>query len=265
MSRFIDLMEKAGQQAPSPMGFTRHSGGPDMAPQIVLAARLRADDLKKEPGLAEANAEAFLVAPSDEDTELSAVAESLGEQLWGVRLVQFSAAQANQLMEKGCDFIVFESMETEAAVLNKEDLGKIVTLGPDLGEEVIRSACELPVDGILFSPVRGTLTVGSLVNIQRVRGITDKPFIVEAPEGLSQGDLEALRNLGVNGLIVDLTPLDKIEEVKGMIDSLPRRRPRRGHRDGVVPNVAAQTEGDLPGPDEEDYNEEANAELGPLY
>ena len=250
MSRFIDLLEKAGQQAPPSLGFARASGGQGPAPQIILVARLLPKDLAKAPGLAKADVDAFLVAL---DGEKLGAPKGLRERLWGGRLEEFSSAQVKQLTEKGCDFIVFESMDTEAAVLNEEDLGTIVTISSDLPEEVIRSTCELPVDAVLFSPSLRSLplTVEQLVAIQRVRGLTDKHFIVEAPLGLGQADMEALRNLGVAGVIVDIPPLDKLSEVKGSIENLPRRKARPSQRDALIPEVGARSAESAPVPEED--------------
>ena len=260
MSKLIELMERAGQQAPKPLGFAPAAELRDLAPQVVLLARLLPGDLKKDKSLAGASVDAFLVGPqSAEDPLLETAARSLGERPWGVRLVEFGAAQVKQLMERGCDFIVFESMKTEAAVLNKEDLGTIVTLSHDLGEEVVRSVCELPVDAVLFSPAQRILplTVESLAHIQRVRGLTDKPMMVEAPDGLGESDLEALRNLGIAAVIVDVPPVKRAEKVKKAIKSLPRRTQRRAEREALAPHIGPASEGGMPEPgDDEDDDED---------
>ena len=256
MSNFTDMLERVGQQAQRPIGFAPASDAHGATSQIVLVARVLPEDLAKEPGLAEASADAFLVEL--DWAALDAVAEGLKDRLWGARVAEVSAAQVKQLIEKGCDFIVFESTETEAAVLNEEDLGTIVTLGSDLGEELVRSTCELPVDGALFGAAQRTLplTVGSLVAIQRVRGLTDKPFVVEAPSGLGLGDLEALRNIGIAGVIVDIPPVDKIGELRGLIEKLPRRKTRPTGRDALLPPTVAEPSGDLGGPGEDDDDED---------
>jgi hypothetical protein len=259
MSKFIDMLEKIGQETPGQIGFGPLSMRQVATPQIILVARLLPGDLEKDPGLGEARADAFLVGPaSAEDPALDALAESIRNRVWGVRLEDFDSAQAKQLSKRGCDFIVFESMATEAAVLNEEDLGKIVTVGSSLGEEVIRAVGELPVDGFLFGPALRTLplTVQTLVDIQLVRGLVDKPFIVEAPLGLGQEDLEALRNLGIAGLIADIPPLDRIENLKEAADNLPKRRPRRRLRGALVPQAPAAAGPQDSGPDDDDEDGE---------
>ena len=255
MSKFIDALGTAWQSPPVRMGFGPAAGSQIAAPQIVLVGRVLPKDLEKDPGLADIKADALLVCLGPSKNPLpNKAAQKLKKRLWGGRLAKFSTTQVKKLMERGCDFIVFESMETEAAVLNEEDLGTIVTLNHDLGEEVTRSICELPVDAVLFSPAQRILplTVEGLAKIQLVRGLTDKPFIVEAPTGLGQGDLEAIRNLGITGLIVDVPPKSKFAEVGKAIDELPRRKTGPVQRDALLPHTAAGHGEDVPFPGDED-------------
>lgn len=258
MSKFIELMEKAGRQTNSPMGFAQAKDQSDVAPQLVLVAGVLPEDLQKRPGLAETNADAFLVGGLLEDSKLDSSTKSLSGRLWGARLPQFSASDVKGLMKMGCDYIVLESMDTEAAVLNEEDLGTVVALGGDLGDETIRSICELPVDAVLFSPAQRTqpMTIGHLASIQRVRGLTDKPLLVEAPLGLGQPDLEALRNLGISALIVDVPPANKITKVKAAIEGLPQPMPRRQSRDAQLPHLASAPEASRPIPEDDDEDED---------
>jgi hypothetical protein len=241
MSIFIEMLEKAGERAASPIGFAAAAGMDANPPQIVLAARVMEEDLAKKPTLAGAEAAALLVGGQCPISD--AAASALEGRLWGVRLSPpstFTVDQAQALVNQGCDFIVFEGTDTEAAVLNDEELGKIVTLTADMDEEVARAIAGLSVDAVLFGPgVRGKpLTVGDLVPVQKVRQLVGQPFIVEVPDGLQQADVEAMRNLGVDGLIVDVPPLERVAEMKALIDALPRRPARRGRSDALVPGAA---------------------------
>ena len=258
MSKFIEMLESAGERAPGPIGF-----GPAAArkptPQIVLVARVLEEELAGDPGLADADAVALLLGADYPLAEPAVTA--LKDKVWGVRLSEpsvFSADQAKSLLENGCDFIVFESMETEAGALIEEDLGTVATVSPDLGEETVRATVALPLDAVLFGPAQRNqpLTVGDLVEVQRVRRLVSMPFIVEAPMGLGQADLQALRDLGVAGLIVDAPPLEKIAEVKALIEALPRPQRGRSRDSALVPYVS----GDVPvgpaEPEEDDAEED---------
>ena len=248
MSRFIELLEKVGETAPAPLGFAAATGRAAAAPQIVLAARVLAGDLTDGPEVAAADAAALLV-----ETEYplpDAAAEALKDRLWGVRLTPspsaYTVEQVEALVEQGCDFVVFESMDTEAAVLNDDDLGKIVTLDADVDEEVGRAVADLPFDAVLFRPGvgKGRLALSDLVAVQRVRRLAGQPFVVEAPEGLEKADVEAMRNLGVEGLIVDVPPAARAEKTAAAIRSLRKRPSRRRRSDALVPGASIEDDDD---------------------
>lgn len=257
MSKFIDALTKAGQKSPAPMGFGPASGRDEGNPQIVLAARLLVGKVAKSPRLTEARADAFLLAGNPTDP----VAKALKDRVWGVRAERWSADEGRGLIDGGCDFVVFESMDTEAGLLNEEDLGVVITVNPEMGEEAVRALSELPVDGILFSPALRELplTVGTAAEIQKVLGLVDKPLIVEAPEGIGSGDIELLRNLGVAGLFVDLDDMDHMDRVAGIkadIQRLPKPKAGRRERNALVPSTAGQEEAHDHPVDDDDYDDD---------
>jgi hypothetical protein len=240
------------------MGFGPPAGQDRHGSQIILVARVLSDELAANPGLGDADADAFLVAPkSADDATIDAIAASFEKSPWGVRLSEFSAAQASQLAAKGADFIVFESMSTQASVLNVEDLGVIATIEASMGDEAIRALSELPLDAALFSPSLRELPLSfeTAIDLQKVLGLLNKPLIVEAPDGIEQRDIELLRNIGVSGLILDLhtkDDIDRIATTQKAIDGLPRPKSGRTHGDALVPHVAAGPAASAPTPDEDD-------------
>ena len=244
MSRFIELLEKVGDTAPSPLGFAAATGRDDAAPQMALVALVTADDLVESPGVADADAAALLV-----ETEFpmpDAAAGALEGRLWGVRLVPSPAAytveQVEALVEQGCDFVVFESMDSAASILNDEELGRVVVLNADADEETSRAVADLSFDAVLLGwAVTGRpLILGDLVGIQRVRRNVGQPFLIEAPDGLEPADVEALRNLGVDGLVVSVPPLERAAETRDAIHSLGKRQSRRQRSNALVPGASIE-------------------------
>ena len=244
MSRFIELLEKVGETAPSPLGFAAATGRDDAAPQMALVARVAADDLASDQGLAEADAAALLV-----ETEFplpDAAAAALKDRVWGVRLVPspagYTVEQVEALVEQGCDFVVFESMDSAAAVLNDEELGRVVVLDADADEETSRAVAGLPFDAVFMglNATNRPMTLGDLVDIQKVRQRAGQPFLVEAPAGLEPADIEALRNLGVDGLLVSVPPLERAAETRDAIRSLRKRPSRRQRSNALVPGASIE-------------------------
>lgn len=244
MSKFIELLKKVGETAPSPLGFAAATGSDDATPQIALVARVAASEVVKDPEVARVDSTALLVETGYPLPD--AAAGALEGRLWGVRLVPspaaYTAGQVAALVEQGCDFVVFESMDTKAAVLNDDDLGKMVMLGADVEEETARAVADLPFDAVLFHHGVGNrpLTLNDLVALQKVRRLAAQPFVVEASAGLEQADVEVMRNLGVQGLIVDVPPLERATETAEAIRSLRRRPPRRRRSNALVPGESIE-------------------------
>ena len=249
MSRLIDTIEKAGLQSAPPLGFGAAAGMEQAAPDLVLIESVSAGQIG-EAASATSAADAIVVESSG-STERT---PSLEGMVWGVRSSGFTLEQSTDLADKGCDFVVFESLATHAAVLNDEDLGVIAAVPADMDEESVRALLELPVDGVLFTPPLRELplTIGTLMAVQALRGLTDKSLLVEAPDGLDSVALESLRLVGVNALIVDHAS-GKTASVRETLLSLPRRRERQQHRSALIPHPPAPAPSPAYDEDDEDF------------
>ena len=255
MSVFVDTLAKSGQQSASPMGFGPASRQHEASPPVMLAGRVTPQQLAKEPGLADARVDALVLwLDSGGEVALDGVIDQLRERLWGVRLGAVSTDQAKQLKAKGCDFVLFEAEDTEAGVLDLEDLGKFISVSGELDEDTARAINELYIDGTFFTPGDDLLplTVRKLIEIEQARGLVGKPFLLAAPAALSSVDLEALSNAAIAGLVVELSSLDDIVRIKEAIDKLPRQSASPVHRDALVPYIAPQAATHPPSPDEGD-------------
>ena len=257
MSRFIDELCKVGQKSTTPMGFGSGTASTSDDSQMILAASVSNTLIVNNPTLANASTDVFLV--SGEGQDLDRIDSTLTGKIWGVRSCQFTATQGTQLAEKGCDFIVFESMLTEASLLNLNDLGIVATLSSEMSEETIRSISDLQIDAVLYSPPLRTLpmTIEVASNIQKVLSLLDKPIIVEAPEGAGSPELELLRNIGVASVLVGLRnkkQLSKLSKVKDDIRNLPKPRIKRVDRSAILRSEDASVESHDDDPhDDEDY------------
>ncbi len=259
MSKFIDMLEKVGQLAPTPMGFGAAARRNNAAPQIALVGQVQPQGVQ---GVSGAQVDAFLVSlDSWDEASLDQVRDALGERLWGVRVNGLSKEQAAMLKEKGCDFIVFDAEGTAAAVLNDEEMGKVLAIGEGLDEDTARAIQDMPIDAVLFTPGKEIvpLTVQKLIDIQLVRCLVDKAFLMATPAALAPDDLEGLRNAGITGLLVDVPSAGAVAGLKQAIDGLPRRRPRPASRDAIVPHApvgfgtARREEEEEQEDDEEDF------------
>ena len=228
MSRLIDMLDRT-QSVSEAIGFGA-SRRRAASPSIALIGRTTSGELADNPGLAEHAADAALVALDASDAAAVArVGAALKGTLWGARVGSVSAADAKVLRDAGCDFIVFDAEDTEAAVLNDREIGKILAHdpdAPDFDEEVVKAIRTLDIDGGLLTPPDGLLplTVQRLLEIQAARAPVGRRTILTAPSELGAAEIEALRNAGVMGLVASLVQGDDLRRMRDDIAGLPRRR-----------------------------------------
>lgn len=257
MSKFIDMLSKVDEQAPAPMGFGMRDKDRRAANALAIAGTTAPSGLTKAKAAAETVDAVLLTYTDKAEKTLDKAASKLKNGLWGVRGRAVSANQALHLTESGCDFIVFDAEGTSAALLDIEDFGKIVTVGEHLDEDTARSIAGIPIDAVLYTPgeLELPLTVGALLAISRVRGLLDLPYIMAVSEAITGDDIAALRNVGIAGLVMDLSAPDDIASTAKAIANLPRRKNKPNRSSALVPRVAADQPQEL-GEDYPDEDEE---------
>ncbi len=241
MSKFIEMLTKVDEQAPAPMGFGLRATDRRTANAVAIAGAVAPSGLTKAKAAVK-NVDAVLLNSTDKDQKtLDKAAAKLDDQIWGVRGGTVSGDQARHLAEAGCDFIVFDAEGTSAALLDIDDIGKVVTIGDELDEDMARSIAGIPIDAVLYTPseLDLPLTVGGLLALSRVRGLLDLPYIMAVSGAVTGDDIAALRNVGIAGLVMDLTAADDIASTAEAIKNLPRKKPRNNKSNALVPRVAA--------------------------
>ena len=218
------------------------------------------DEVNGNPTLAESKADAFIVTMTSLDSNaLEGIQKALKDRLWGVRVGALSEEQASQLKEKGCDFVVFDPENTAAAVLNDEELGSIIAVNADLDEETGGAITGLSIDAAIYAPGESILplTVQRLIEVQLVRDLVGKHFLITIPAGMTTSDLEVLKNAGIAGMVMNLSSQEDIANAKEAIKRIPHRRAKS--RDRGRYNVQAPTAGfvaashqDVPDHDDDD-------------
>lgn len=239
MSRLVDKLEKVDQASPTPMGFRAAARQNQDVRSILLLGTVTPGKLSRITKRQKTLVDAFLVKlDPDNEKVVADTADALKGFIWGVSASQFDTARISALKGAGCDFIVFEASGTAAEVLNDQDIGKFIRVIGDLSEDVAAAIHDLPLDGALFSPdtLSLPLSVRQLIEIQRIRGMLGKLFVVEAPNDIRSPDLEVVRNGGTAGLLVDAVSKATVD-LAGRVDALPPKRPRQDPRDDMVARV----------------------------
>ena len=237
MSKFIEFIESMHQQPYSNIGFRQGKQTQRTSPDLVLVGQTSFRLLENQNGIVKLKPDTFLVNKIPENANIKLIGNKLSKQIWGVKITEPTESQIKNLVETGCDYIVIESMETEASILNEVKIGKIVTLKFDLEEELIHAVSRLPIDAVILILPKSMkpMTLKDLVMIQRVLGTTDKPVILETSSEISHPQLEIIRNMGITGLITTIPPISKINRLRTAIDKLPERNIENDRRYAQLP------------------------------
>lgn len=152
-----------------------------------------------------------------------------GDTPWGVMLPEVAPDAIGPLREKGCDFIALSAGGVHVDSLKDEDLGRVMVTPRDLSTERAHSLGDLPVDAVLLTePLAPPLTLQALMDLSALRGEIGKPALVLLSSVPSAWEVECLRDVGVDGVVVDAAHAGAadLETLKQHILALPRRRPR---------------------------------------
>lgn len=182
---------------------------------------------------------------------------------WGVSLETVNREGIEQLIELGCDFVVFNADKAPATVLSEERIGTVLHLDPSLSDSLTRTVSRLTVDAVFLSissDDQPALTVQQLMVYQRLVSGAGKHVLAAIPEGLPVGDLESLWELGVRGVVVDMAtahPEERLSQVKEAIQRLPTtEKKKRKKVIAIVPIISEPVGGATPEEEEEDDEEE---------
>ncbi|MFC1928112.1 hypothetical protein ACFLXK_00735 [Chloroflexota bacterium] len=248
MSKFIDKLNRLSRGEPQPIGFrTAQSASPK--PQMQLVASLAQDSVDSPANYA-TKADAGLLHIS----ELSSGAKTIQKMLqavpgipWGGWLQDGSPGEIKQMTEAGCDFVVFPATNTPLAILQNDEVGKILEVEASLAEGLLRSANELPIDAVLIADTQrkgGFLTWQHLMLFQRFADLLTKPLLVSIPESVTADELQALWEAGVSSVIIEVRgrqSQNRLKELRQIIDKLPFMVPRKREKtEPLLPRVSAE-------------------------
>ncbi len=205
------------------MGFRAVGGKPK--PKMVLVAHTTAG---AKPTVAGADA-VLLSIPKTGAKSPKTLAKS--DVPWGGWLKEVTSPIVKKLGEGGADFVVFPADSVSQAVLEEEKLGKIVEVEPALDAGLLKAIDDLPVDAVLISGEKPSLTWQDLMFFRRGVNILTKPLLVLVSPDITASELQALREAGVGGVVAG----GKIDKLRKAIDKLPS--PKAGKRRKAEPLV----------------------------
>jgi hypothetical protein len=243
MSKFIQRLNDISRIAPQPMGF-RNAGGVAPRYKIQLIARVTVEDLGQvREALAEADAVLLDVPAGLDRDNIHNVGASIGQHIWGF----YSGTAARALWaESEADFVV---LSPESALKTSEtdiQMGRVMGVAPSLPEGMLRSLNRLPIDAVLIEEETAVapLSWRILMQVQRTADFLVKPLLTAIPLNISQLELKALWEAGVDGVIVLLTreTTEQFAALRHLIDdgNFSAQR-RRGKVEALLPYTSGET------------------------
>ncbi len=252
MSRFIDKLNRLSQAEPQPIGFRiKQPASPRL--KIQLVASLTQEHVESLADyVAGADAGLLRISKLSSGTKaLQRIAQAVSDIPWGGWLQGSGLGGIKQMMKVGCDFVVFPATNTPLAILQNDEVGKILEVEASLNEGLLRAANELPIDAVLIVGEEREdyfLTWQHLMLFQRFADLLTKPLLVSIPSKVTAGEIQALWEAGVDSVVVEVRveqPQDRLKELRQVIDKLafpsPRKRekvelllPHIGQEPGIV-------------------------------
>lgn len=265
MSKFIDTLDRLSRSEPQPIGFrVTHSVSPK--PKIQLVASLAEENAESlADHVAGADAGLLRIAkPGPGAKALQKISQAVSDIPWGGWLQDGGPREVKGIAKVGGDFVVFPATTTPLAILQDDEMGKILEVEASLGEGLLRAANELPVDAVLIAGEQGDdflLTWQHLLLFRRFADLLTIPLLVSIPSKVTADELQALWEAGIKGVVVAVTagqPQDRLKELRQIIDKLAFPSPHKREktealvpRIGMEPSRASAEEGDEE--DEEEY------------
>ena len=247
MSTFIDRLKRlsraASQQA---IGFrAKQSASSRLKIQLVASfASESAEPMADYVAGADAGLLRISRHRSDAKT-LQKVSQTMPDIPWGGWLQDSTLGAMKQMTNTGYDFIVFPATNTASAMLQDDEVGKILEVGTSLNEGLLRAANELPIDAVLIASGQQegqSLTWHHLMLFRRFADLLTKPLLVSIPSEVTSSELQALWEAGINGVVIEVTtepPQDRSNELRQVIDQLAFPSPhQRKKAEPLLPDIS---------------------------
>jgi hypothetical protein len=256
MSKLLDLLDRIRDGAPAPLGFgvSRPEKLPGMA-LIGLVSKNHADGVA---AVAQQGMDAAIVAGTDGPDGAHKAGEGLPDKPWGARVTSLNQEEAQAYQEGGADLLVFPLEGTSASALANEEMARILCLDTKMEDRELRAVSSLPVDAYLLhlSQAGDSLTLSDLASVGSISRRSDKYILLEIEKPPDAKDLEALRDIGVHALLVDVDAVssDGLKDLKTALMDMPK--PTFKRRDRAVALLPGSAFAPPPEPEPQEEEEE---------
>ncbi|MFH1141794.1 MAG: hypothetical protein V1724_09090 [Chloroflexota bacterium] len=230
MSKLLERLDRIAKGAAPALGFAPQ-GNREAVPTLVLLAWLTGRNQRHNSSLAKAGLDAIVLTGTPTGTAgVAQQLKSLEGAVWGVAVEESGQESLQAYKDQGCDFMVFGIEGTRVDSLEEGQCARTLRISAELSDPQLRGLEDLPVDiVILHKPApEGPLSLAHLLAISNVRSATGRYLLLEWDAELTARELEQLRDMGVDGLVItaEESQSQTIKTLRQRIDALPRRKPR---------------------------------------
>ena len=166
---------------------------------------------------------------------------------WGGWLRDLGRERIKQLVKVGCDFVIFPAANTSLAILQDDEVGRILQVEVSLSEGLLRTVDDLSVDAVLIAGEQEgeySLTWHHLMSFQRFANLLTKPLLACVPSNVTANELQVLWEAGVDGVVIEVgvgKPAGRLNELRQAIDKLTFPLPRkRGKAEVLLPHIGGE-------------------------
>lgn len=233
MSKLSDRIKRAGRasSAPAPMGFNVSTVRRAEATMLTV---VRIADAGKIGEAVAKGADVVIVEKADAGKIQKEAGKTSGASI-GAPINGGGKKEAVSLREAGADFLLLDIEGTLAEALIEEKVGFVLPVGLDADEIELRLLGDMPLDALLVPGIDGRLTLRDAMRLRRVAGLARTPLMMPVDPGIEEAALQALRDCGVVGVVVDGSSLGKLDKLRETIGKLrPRGRRREESPDATI-------------------------------
>ena len=231
----------------------------EKTPGLALVGRVSEKHAEGLKAAAELELDAVLLAGVEGPEGLKELEGSLPSLPWGVHAASLNEEDSQAYIKGGCDLLAFSLSGTSAAAVASDEIARVLYTEAGLEDRDLRSIASLPLDVfVLQVPGLGDAwRLEDLASVAMVGRRVDKFVLVEVPKAPTAKDLEALRDAGVNGLVIDLEAMgsEAAAELKTACLNMPRPKQQRRGFTPIIPSSVFPS-GSAPEPEEEDDEDE---------
>ena len=241
-SKFLERLDEIREGAPPRLGFGPSRGEKTPGMALVIDIGGEPADLESAAALAPAaiiiSIRYTLLGTDTKAVDNAPKVAGASNIPWGGRAADtFGASDAAFWREAGADLIVFSLTGTDLDAATSRDAARILTLDPQTPAEDLRDINPLPIDAVLITipgnPAQWTLQ--DLAAVTRITARVGKHVLAEITGAPAPGALEALRDAGIAGLVVDLSlGAETIAQLKTDLLNIPRPGANRRSRPSAI-------------------------------